>query len=61
MTASYPVVTDEAFPGEGVMRCTECGRELLVGYPYSTTPDGMVEDTPMSTVVCVYCGPRADS
>lgn len=54
---TYRLVTDEEFPGEGVMRCTECGRDLPVGYPYSLSADGMVGDTPMEAVVCVYCGP----
>jgi hypothetical protein len=58
---TYPVVTDEAFPGQGVLRCGECARPLLVGYPYTTAPDGMVGDTPMETVVCVYCGPQVSA
>lgn len=58
-TASFPLASDEAFPpasGDD-LRCGECRRAIPNGYPYIAVPDGMVEETPMQMIVCVYCGP----
>lgn len=54
---AYPLVTEKAFPGEGVLRCAECGRELPVGYPFERKADSVINETPADLIVCVYCGP----
>lgn len=53
---TYPLVTDESFPGPGVMRCADCERDLPVGSPFTRKPDSMIGDTPADLIVCVYCG-----
>lgn len=55
MTVTFPLVTDERFPGEGVLRCAECGRDLPVGAPFDREADSMIGDIPAELVVCVYC------
>lgn len=35
--------------------CMECDRPIPYGYPYGESLEGMNEENPITSVVCVYC------
>lgn len=47
------IVTLEGFP-DG-LRCADCDEELVQGERYSVRIEGMVEDVPLTVVVCIRC------
>ncbi|GAA4878816.1 hypothetical protein [Kitasatospora terrestris] len=53
MQLSYALVTEEDFPGG--LACSGCHRPIAAGQPYSETVGGMLGDTPVVELVCVYC------
>lgn len=49
----FPVMTDAGFPHG--LRCAECHRLIGVGQPYREDLEGMVGDSPLTVLRCVYC------